>query len=63
MKAKGKQRASSQEPEGLEPWGNELAEAFRGQKGYEVAKQLSDLGTLGVGKGDARRAELQHKVS
>lgn len=63
IKAKGKQRATSQELEDLEPWENELSEAFRGQKGYDIAKQLSDLGMENVGKGDARRAELQYKVS
>ncbi|KAL5476599.1 hypothetical protein ACEPAI_3279 [Sanghuangporus weigelae] len=60
-KGKGKQRATSQEPEDLEPWENELPEKFRGPKGYDAAKQLIELGVEGVGKGDSRLEQLQFK--
>ncbi|KAH8112630.1 Mis12-Mtw1 protein family-domain-containing protein [Phellopilus nigrolimitatus] len=60
-KAKGKQRATSQEPEALEPWENELPDVFRGSKGFDVAKQLLEVGIESVGKGDSRLEELQYK--
>ncbi|KAI5119965.1 hypothetical protein M0805_004345 [Coniferiporia weirii] len=60
-KAKGKQRATSREPEELEPWENELPDAFRGSKGYDVAKHLLEVGVEGIGKGDPRQEELQYK--
>ncbi|THH04006.1 hypothetical protein EW145_g5840 [Phellinidium pouzarii] len=60
-KARGKQRATSQEPEELEPWENELPDVFRGARGYDIAKQLLDIGVADVGKGDPRREGLQYK--
>lgn len=47
-KAKGKQRVTLQEPEDLEPWGNELPEEFRGANGDDVAKHLLESGLKGV---------------
>ena len=61
-KAKGKQRATSQEPEDLEPRENELPDVFRGPKGYDVAKHILGLGFDGVGKGDPRLEELRYMV-
>lgn len=61
-KAKGKQRATSIEPEDLEPWESELPEQFRGSKGYDVARYLVQAGIEGVSKGDPRRKDLLYMV-
>lgn len=61
-KAKGKQRATSIEPEDLEPWESELPEQFRGSKGYDVARYLLQAGIEGVSKGDPRRKDLLYMV-
>ncbi|EJD07140.1 uncharacterized protein FOMMEDRAFT_165737 [Fomitiporia mediterranea MF3/22] len=60
-KAKGKQRAGSQEPESLEPWENELPDVFRGPRGYDLAKHLLEVGVEGIGKPDSRREDLEYK--
>lgn len=61
-KAKGKQRATSNEPEDLEPWESELPERFRGSNGYDVARYLLQEGVEGVSKGDPRRKDLLYMV-
>lgn len=61
-KAKGKQRATSTEPEDLEPWESELPEQFRGSKGYDVAKYLLQAKIEGVSEGDPRRKDLLYMV-
>ena len=61
-KAKGKQRAISQEPDDLEPWENELPEEFKGANGYDVAKHLLEVGLRGVRDKDPRFEDLEYKV-
>ena len=61
-RAKGKQRATSQEPEDLEPWENELPEEFRGSNGYDIARHLLEAGLKGVSDKDPRFEDLEYKV-
>ena len=59
-KAKGKQRATSEDPDS-EPWENELPAKFRGANGYDIAKRIIHERDR-IGKGDARLEDLEYKV-
>ncbi|KLO05495.1 hypothetical protein SCHPADRAFT_896210 [Schizopora paradoxa] len=60
-KAKGKQRANSQEPEDLDPWENELPPRFRGPDGFDLAKRFVGSGVENVGKGSGMSDDLRYK--
>ncbi len=61
-KARGKQRAASQEPEDLDPWENELPTKFRGPGGYDLAKRFVAQGVENVGNGSVGKDDLRYKV-
>ena len=61
VSGKGKQRASSREPDLFLPRENELPERLR--SGFELARRLLNQGREDVGKGDVRTADMESKVS